>query len=406
MINFDFDTYRKKFISDEEIEKYNKIIPNIKTFLDSDIEMKGWYDLEKLYDKELIDDIKTTAKYVRDNCDVFLIVAIGGAYSVSSAIIESLRPYYYNQTESPQIYYVSTSLSSEHYSNLIELIKDKRVIVNVISKSGTTFETMTFYHLIMDFMKNKYSFEELSKRVIITTDKEKGLLRQEVNRLGCKSFIVPDSIGDRYAPFTVTGLLPVAVANFDIDALFAGAKEISKNLDNQIKYAIIRHIMYQKGKIVEAFVVYEPKLYTFAEWLKQLYGESLGKEERGILPISIINVRDLHSMGQFMQQGHKILFETVINVQKSYANIYVEQYKKSLDDINNIAVVATSQAHQNGGVLNNVITLNELNEYNLGYLMQFFMTSCAISGCIDEVNPFNQEGVEDYKKIMQELLKK
>lgn len=404
MIKFDFTTYTKDFICDEEIKEYEKAIPSIKSFLNSKNDMMGWYDLDELFNKQLIDDIDNTASYIRDNCDVFLIVAIGGAYLVSFSAIEALKPYFYNQTQNPQVYFIGPSLSSDYYHDLSELIKAKQIIVNVISKSGTTLETITAYQFILELMKEKYDDAELKKRIIITTDKENGILRMDINKLGYKSFVVPSNIGDRYSVFSPNGLLPLAVANIDIRALYEGAKSANSNIDNQIRYAIIREIMYKKGKKVEAFVVYEPKLHAFTEWLKQLYGESLGKEEKGILPISIVNVRDLHSLGQFMQQGNKILFETVINIENSNNNITIEKYNKSLNEINNIASVSTSKAHLNGGVLNNIITISKLDTETLGYLLQFFMVSCAISGFIAEVDPFNQEGVEEYKRIMREAL--
>jgi glucose-6-phosphate isomerase len=366
--------------------------------------MTGWYDIDNLFNSELVADIKNTAAFIRNKCDAFVVIGIGGSYLGSLAVIEALKPYFYNQINSPQIYFLGTSLSSEYYHDLINIIKNKNVIVNVISKSGNTLETDIAYQLIMDFMKKKYSEEELIKRVIITTDKKNGNLRLEANNKGYKSFIIPDNIGGRYSVFSPVGLLPMAVANIDIEAIYDGVKEANGNIENQIRYAIIRHLMYKKNKFIEDFVVYEPKLYAFTEWLKQLYAESLGKVGRGILPISLVNTRDLHSMGQFIQDGNKILFETVINVENSGVEVRIDKYNMPLSEINNIASKSTSKAHYNGNVLNNIITLDSLNERNIGYLLQFFMISCAISGLLEGVNPFNQDGVEEYKKIIKEML--
>lgn len=403
MIKFDFNTYVKDFISEDQIKKYQMITPQIKEYLNTN-DMAGWYHLDKLFNKVLLNDINQTATYIRDNCDVFLVLGIGGSYLGAASGIEALNQYYYNNSMSPQIYFVGHNLSSDYYHDLINNIKEKSIIINVISKSGSTLETKLAYQLIMDLMRSKYSEQELKKRVIVTTDEETGALRTEVNEQGYKSFVLPRNIGGRYSVFTPVGLLPMAVSKIDIEKLYIGSKEANDNLETQIKYAVIRKLLYDQGKSVEAYVVYEPKLYSFTEWLKQLYGESLGKKEQGILPISFINSRDLHSLGQFIQQGNKILFETVINIKKSNHDIKIDQYDKSLNDINNIASKATSIAHFNGNVLNNIIDVDALNEETLGYLFQFFMTSCAISGYLEDVNPFDQEGVEEYKRIMRELL--
>lgn len=404
MIKFDFDTYTKNFINENQIKEYKPIINNINAYFRTR-DMMGWYNLDNLFNKDLIDDINKTATYVKNNCDIFLVIGIGGSYLGASAAIEALNPYLYNDKISPQIYFVGNNLSSDYYHDLIDLIKDKEIIVNIISKSGSTLETLVAYQIIMDLMKEKYSDDELKKRVIITTDKENGDLRIVAQENNYKSFIFPNNIGGRYSVLTPVGLLPMAVANINIESLYLGAKEANKDIDNQIKYAIIRKIMYNQGKKVEAYVTYEPKLYAFTEWLKQLYGESLGKEEKGILPISFINSRDLHSLGQFVQEGSKILFETVINVLESNHDIKISKYNKTLNEINNIASLSTSIAHLKGNVLNSIISITKIDEYNMGYLFQFFMVSCVISGYLDDVNPFDQNGVEEYKKIMKELLK-
>lgn len=401
-MKFDFETYNNQ-ISDEDIKKYNIDNSEITTFLEKNT-MTGWYDINKLFEHNLIEDIKKTASFIRHNCDAFVVIGIGGSYLGSLAVIEALKPYFYNQTSNPQIYFLGTSLSSEYYSDLINLLKDKDIIVNVISKSGNTFETDIAYQLIMNLMEKKYSEEELVKRIIVTTDDDSGDLRLDVTENKYKSFIIPDNVGGRYSVFTPVGLLPIAVSGIDIEAIYEGVKAANENIEIQIKYALIRHLMYQKKKVVEAFVVYEPKLYALTEWLKQLYAESLGKEGLGILPISLVNTRDLHSMGQYVQDGTKIIFETVINIKHSNVDVIIDKYNKSLDELNNTASLATSKAHYKGNVLNNIITMDTLNEHNIGYLLQFFMISCAINGFLEGVNPFDQAGVEEYKKIMRELL--
>lgn len=403
MIKFDFNTYVKDFINEDQIEEHQISTPDIKEYLNNN-EMTGWYQLDKLFDKSLINDINQTATYIKNNCDVFLVIGIGGSYLGAVAGIEALNPYFYNNKIHPHIYFVGNNLSSDYYRDLIEKIKDSDIIINVISKSGSTLETQIAYNLIMDLMKSKYNDQELTERIIITTDEKAGLLREEVNKYGYKAFVLPNDVGGRYSVFTPVGLLPMAVSNIDIEQLYIGASKANNNLDNQIRYAVIRRLLYNQGKTIEGYVVYEPKLYNFSEWLKQLYGESLGKKEQGILPVSFINTRDLHSLGQFIQQGNKILFETVINVKNSDHDIKMDQYNKTLNEINNIASKATSIAHYNGNVLNNIIDIECLNAEILGYLFQFFMMSCAISGYIEKVNPFDQEGVEEYKKIMRELL--
>ena len=378
MIKFDFETYTNNLFNNESVETYYNQLSNIKSFFEQNKDMMGWYDIDKLFDQSLISDIKTTATYIRNNCDIFLVIGIGGSYLGSLAMIEALSPYFYNQKNSPQIYYLGTTLSSDYYSNLLDMIKDKNIIVNIISKSGTTIETSIAYQVIINFMNKKYEEDELKQRIIITTDENNGKLREEVINNGYKSFIIPKDIGGRYSVFSPGGLLPIAVANININKIYLGAKEANEYIDNQLKYAVIRNMMYHNNKLVEAFVVYEPKLAAFTEWLKQLYGESLGKKEQGLLPVSFINTRDLHSLGQFVQEGNKILFETIIKIEKSDSSILIEEYKKNLNDINNIAAISTSKAHLTGGVLNNIISMDTLDEKNMGYLFQFFMKKYTI----------------------------
>jgi glucose-6-phosphate isomerase len=396
MITFDFQTYREDIITDGEISSYdNKLNDLTKYFAKYESNM-GWAKPRHL--KEQIDDVNNTASYIRKNCDAFIVIGIGGSYLGSKAVIEALNPYFYNNKKPIEIHYVGNSLSSEYLLSILSIIKEKNVIINYISKSGTTFETDLTYKLVMKVMAKKYSEDELKARVIFTTgDKEK-------IEEGYKVFEIPSNIGGRYSVFTPVGLLPIAVAGFDIVELLDGAIDSQKSTTMEIKYAIIKDIMYKRGKFVEAFVAYEPKLFSLIEWIKQLYAESLGKDKKGILPIGLINTTDLHSMGQFIQDGKPLLIETVINVKKSKVNISV--MNNTLDEINNVASKATSMAHHMSGVVNNIIELDQIDEYHIGYLMQFFMLSCAISGYLDDVNAFNQPGVEEYKRVMKELLNK
>ncbi len=396
MISFDFKTYSD--ITDEEIATYDPKIKELSNYFKTHQNMMGWAYPKNLKKQELIDEIKKTSLQIKNNCDAFLVVGIGGSYLGSLAVIESLSPYFYNEQKKPEIYFLGTSLSSEYLIELKELIKNKDIIVNYISKSGTTFETRVVFDLILDIMKEKYSSEELKERIILTGGNGKA------NAEGYKTFDIPNDIGGRYSVFTPVGLLPIAVAGINIEELLDGAIESQKTVNNQIKYAIIRDILYKKGTMVEAFVAYEPKLDALTEWLKQLYSESLGKDGKGTLPIGIINTRDLHSMGQFIQDGSHILFETVINILEVEKDIEVDEYKKSLNEINNIASKATSIAHFKDGVINNIINVDKLTTFNLGYILQFFMISCAVNGHLSDVDAFNQEGVEKYKETMKKIL--
>jgi glucose-6-phosphate isomerase len=393
MIEFNFKNINKNI----DINAY-------KEYLTSHKNMTGWIDLPSLFNNDLINNIKETAEYIKNNCDVLLNIGIGGNYLGTMAVIESLKPYFYNDTIKPEIYFVGTSLSSDYYHDLIEKVKDKNIIINIMSKSGSTFETMLFYKLIMKLMKEKYNEEELKKRIIIITNDKKEYFLEESKKNNFKTFYIPNSVGGRYSVFTPAGLLPIAVSGINIDEIYKGALDANKDITKQIEYALIRKEMLDNNKFIEAFISYEQKLFFLLEWLKQLYAESLGKNNNGILPISIINTRDLHSLGQYIQEGKKILFETIIHIKNSQNSIQIDEYNKTLDEINDIARIATTKAHEEENILNNTIIVDKLNEYNVGYLLQFFMISCSISGYLENVNAFNQNGVERYKSIMKELL--
>lgn len=393
-MRFDYETYMKKI----NYEKYTKDIEGINDNLVTD-SMTDWYNIEKYITKEELNEIKETADFVRKNCDVFLVIGIGGSFLGAKSVIEALTNYF--EKTKPEVIFVGTSLSSDYLYELYEHIKDKEVMINLISKSGSTLEPNLAFEYLMDKMEKKYSKEELSKRVIITTDRYESKLLDLALEKDYRRFSVPTQIGGRYSVLTPVGLLPIAVAGLDIDKLLLGARKCDK--DEAIKYAIIRNELYSQGYYIESFTIYEEKMLYFTEWLKQLFAETQGKDNKGILPISVLNTRDLHSLGQYYQEGKRIIFETVINIVKERKNIKTN-YGKSLNDINNIACDAVAKAHYNGGVYSNIIELDELNEETIGYLIYFFELSAAIGGYLLHVNPFDQPGVSEYKRIMMEVI--
>lgn len=393
-MRFDYETYMKKI----NYEKYTKDIEGINDNLVTD-SMTDWYNIEKCITKEELNEIKETANFVRKNCDVFLVIGIGGSFLGAKSVIEALTNYF--EKTKPEVIFVGTSLSSDYLHELYDHIKDKEVMINLISKSGSTLEPNLAFEYLMDKMEKKYSKEELSKRVIITTDRYESRLLDLALEKDYRRFSVPTQIGGRYSVLTPVGLLPIAVAGLDIDKLLVGARKCDK--DEAIKYAIIRNELYSQGYYIESFTIYEEKMLYFTEWLKQLFAETQGKDNKGILPISVLNTRDLHSLGQYYQEGKRIIFETVINIVKERKNIKTN-YGKSLNDINNIACDAVAKAHYNGGVYSNIIELDELNEETIGYLIYFFELSAAIGGYLLHVNPFDQPGVSEYKRIMMEVI--
>jgi glucose-6-phosphate isomerase len=385
MIKFDFNTY--KSLNDDDIKKYAINDDKFNEYLNKYSNYLGWYNPNPIND-ELVNDIIKTAEYVKANCDVFIVIGIGGSYMGSKAVIEALSPYL--RHSEPEIIFLGNSLSNEYIKEVINYIKNKDVIINYISKSGNTLETSITLKIMMDIMQEKYSKEEILKRVIYTVGK--------LNSVDSyKTFNIPTDVGGRYSVFTAVGLLPIAVAGLDIDEFIEGAKNAFNNKTDQRTYAITRHIMENKNILVEAYTIYEPKLSSFIEWLKQLYAESLGKNNKGILPIGVINPRDLHSLGQYLQDGRKFIFETVFNI---------EYNDKDLSSINKVISKSVSIAHHDAGIVNNIINIDELNEYNLGYLMHYFMSSCLISGYLMDINPFDQPGVEKYKNIIKDSIKK
>lgn len=379
---------------------YNELIHEIKNKLEAKEEMLDWYDVDTTISSKELDKIINVSSYIRKNCDVFLVIGIGGSYLGSKAIVEMFNKYFIK--DKVEIIFAGFSLSSTYLKELLDYIKDKEVIVNVISKSGTTLETNLTFNAIYDLMKEKYTKSQLHKRIIITTDKKNGKLRELVNKEKYISFKVPDNIGGRFSVFTPVGLLPIAVSNININRLLEGVKRGKKDIDKSFLYAIIRDILYKDGRKIESFTVYEPKLYYFTEWLKQLFGETQGKDNKGLFPVSVVNSRDLHSLGQYYQQGESIIFETVINIVN---NTDIKIFNKSLNKINNLATIKVAEAHKSH-TPSNIICMDYLNEENIGELMYFFMTSAAIGAYLLNVNPFNQPGVEDYKKLLMDGIKK
>ena len=385
-------------------------------------EFLGWVDLPMNYDKKEFSLVKESAQRIRDNSDVLIVIGIGGSYLGSKAAIEMLNKHF-NKNKELEVIFVGHNISSSYIMDLVDYIDGKDFSINVISKSGTTTEPAIAFRLFKRLLIEKYSKEEAKHRIYATTDKEKGALRSLANKEGYTTFVVPDDIGGRFSVLTSVGLLPIAVSGINIDEIMNGAKDAYKEyLDNSIdneayKYVAIRNLLYRKGKKIEMLINYEPSLFYLGEWWKQLFGESEGKDNLGIFPSSASFSTDLHSLGQYIQDGERLLFETVLNVQKSRRELIIESDDlnldglnylagKTVDYVNNKAFLGTLLAHTDGGVPNIIIDIPEISPYSFGYLVYFFEKACAISGYILGVNPFNQPGVEDYKKNMFALLEK
>ena len=395
MIKFDFNTYVEKYI---DVNEYNKLLNKkeevIRKF--NSYDMIGWTDL---ISDELVNDIKYTASYIKNSFDCLVMVGIGGSFLGSYAFSKMFSKYF--DDNNFEIIYAGTSLSSKYMKELLEYLENKNFCLCVISKSGTTMETTITYNLLKELLIKKYSLDEVKNHIIAITDKEKGSLREEVNNEGYKSFVIPDNIGGRYSFITPAHLLPLAI-NYDIDKIIKGyysGKELS---DMAYNYAIVRRILFDTGKTVENYCIYEENMAYFTEWLKQLFGESEGKNGVGILPMSTIHTRDLHSLGQFIQEGNKILFETFFEIKNSPN--YVEYNNKNLHEINNIVLESVVNAHYKGGVPCIIISMDKLNYENVGELIYFEELSAAYSSILFDVNPFNQPGVEIYKKEVRDRM--
>ena len=384
-------------------------------------DMTGWLDYADKIDIHEYDEIKNTAEYIRNNSEAFIILGIGGSYLGARAAIEALRGDFHNELLSPKVYYAGQNLSGAYLKKLLDIIKNKQVSVIVISKSGTTIETALSFRIIKAMMEEKYG-EEARQRIIAVTDKKNGALKKMSEVYGYKSFTIPDDIGGRYSVITPVGLLPMASAGIDTDDFLRGLKDAyheykNSDFENNIccQYAAARNILNRRGKEIEILVGYEPSNISIGEWWKQLFGESEGKEGMGIFPATLNFSTDLHSMGQFVQEGRKIIFETTIVTESNKDDIIIPLDKndyeklnyisgKSFNYVNKMAFHGTFMAHSEGEVPGIVISIPEMNEYYLGKLFYFFMMSCAVSGYTNEIDPFTQPGVENYKKNMFRLL--
>ena len=386
----------------------------------------GWVDLPVNYDKDEFARIKIAAEKIKKSCDILVVIGIGGSYLGARAAIEFVKSPLYNDLakDTPKIYFAGNNISTTALNELISICEGKDVCVNVISKSGTTTEPAVAFRVFKSMLVNKYGEQGARDRIFVTTDKCRGTLKQFSDAAGYETFVVPDDVGGRYSVLTAVGLLPIAVAGLDIDAMMSGAADARDaystsdvNKNDAVKYAVIRNALARKGKTTEILVGYEPYMLMFNEWWKQLYGESEGKDKKGIFPASVVFSTDLHSLGQYIQDGQRNLFETVISVQNPGAEFVIPEDAanvdglnfiagKSLDFVNKTAMTATLLAHNDGGVPNLLLEVADRTPASLGYLMYFFEFACGISGYLLGVNPFNQPGVEEYKKNMFALLGK
>ena len=429
-IKIDFTNAR---VFEKNVSKYAKQVSEIHAKLHEKAndpnEFCGWINLPTMYNKVELIEIKRAAKKIQSDTDVLLVIGIGGSYLGARAVIESLTNSFYNMQDkahrkTPQIIYVGNNLSTNYINDVIEYIADKDISINVISKSGTTTEPAIAFRIFREIMENKYSLKEARGRIYVTTDEKKGALKQLAEKEKYTTFVIPDNIGGRYSVLTAVGLLPIAAAGIDIVELMEGARIAQDRYDDDnlkynecYKYAVIRNVLYEKEKNIELLVTYEPKLHYFIEWWKQLFGESEGKELKGIYPSGAEFTTDLHSLGQYIQEGRRNLFETVINIEKSQNDIEMRHEEddldnlnylegKTLDFVNKKAMEGTIIAHTEGDVPNIVLNVEKLDANHIGQLIYFFELACGMSGSILGVNPFNQPGVEKYKTNMFKLLGK
>ncbi len=434
MVNLKFDySDLKKFVREHElneIKEMTRLANNIlinKTGAGNDY--LGWVDLPVNYDKEEFDRIIKASEKIKKDSEILIVIGIGGSYLGARAAIEFLRNSFYNslpkdKRKTPEIYFAGNSISGKYLYELVELVKDRDFSVNVISKSGTTTEPAIAFRVFKELLEKKYGKDGAKSRIYATTDSSKGALKTLSDNEGYETFVVPDDVGGRYSVLTAVGLLPIAVSGANITKLMDGAASMREYLLNAefcengaLKYAALRNILYRKGKNTEIMVNYEPGLHYFNEWWKQLYGESEGKDGKGIFPAAVDFSTDLHSMGQFIQDGYRNIFETVLNVESPEYDITINEMDgdldglnyltgKNLDFVNKNAMLGVSLAHVDGGVPNMRISIEKQDENCLGQLFYFFEYACGVSGYLNGINPFNQEGVESYKKNMFALLGK
>ena len=431
-IKFDYSK-AINYVSDEDIKE---LIPCIEAAHDAlhnktgkGAEFTGWVDLPKNYDKEEYERIKKAAQKIKSNSKALIVIGIGGSYLGARMAIEMLHHNFFNINEKSrnggvQIFYAGNNISSAYLSDLVETVKDIDFSINIISKSGTTTEPAIAFRIFRKLLIEKYGVDGARERIYATTDKEKGALQNLADKEGYETFVVPDDVGGRYSVLTAVGLLPIAASGADIDAIMQGAKDAMEEYSSKdvtkndcYKYAAARNVLYQKGKTTEIMVNYEPQVHYFAEWWKQLFGESEGKENKGIFPAAVDFSSDLHSMGQYIQEGQRIIFETVLFFNNPVKDIVIEEDADNVDGLNFLsgktisyvnkkAYEGTLLAHTDGSVPNLVLNIEKMDEYALGNLIYFFEKACGISGYILGVNPFDQPGVEAYKKNMFALLGK
>ncbi|RXZ02280.1 glucose-6-phosphate isomerase [Fictibacillus sp. S7] len=421
------------FLGDHEVTNLSALVKaaheqiHNKTGAGSDF--LGWVDLPTEYDKEEFARIQKSAEKIKNDSDVLIVIGIGGSYLGARAAIEMLNHSFSNmlskeERKAPQVIFAGQNISSTYMKDLLQLIEGKDVSVNVISKSGTTTEPAIAFRIFRKLLEEKYGKEEARTRIYATTDRAKGALKTLADEQGYESFVIPDDVGGRYSVLTAVGLLPIAVSGVNIEEMMSGAADASKAYSSPelaeneaYQYAAARNALYNKGKTIELMVNYEPSLHYVSEWWKQLYGESEGKDNKGIYPASVDFSTDLHSMGQYVQEGRRDLFETVLNVENAREEITIEEDEQNLDKLNFLAgqtmdfvnkkaFQGTLLAHTDGGVPNLVVNIPELTPYHFGYLVYFFEKACAVSGYLLGVNPFDQPGVEAYKKNMFALLGK
>lgn len=431
-VTFDYSK-ASAFISNEEVSYMEKLVADAKEQLVSKTgagnDFLGWIDLPVDYDKEEFARIKKAAEKIQSDSEVLVVIGIGGSYLGARAAIEFLRHGFYNNLtkearKTPEIYYAGNSISGTYLKGLVDVIGDRDFSVNIISKSGTTTEPAIAFRVFKAMLEEKYGKEGAAKRIYATTDKAKGALKNLATEEGYETFVVPDDVGGRFSVLTAVGLLPIAVSGADIDKLMEGAAEgrklaLEKDFaeNDALQYAAIRNILLRKGKTIEVLANYEPACHYVSEWWKQLYGESEGKDQKGIFPASVDLTTDLHSMGQFIQDGSRLMFETVMNIEKSREEVVIGEEPvdldglnylagKNMDFVNKSAMNGTILAHTDGNVPNLMVNIPEQNEFYLGELFYFFEFAVGISGYLLGVNPFNQPGVESYKKNMFALLGK
>ena len=425
------DAYVKPFVSDDELAGIGEeVLAAQKSLLAKDgqgNDFLGWITLPDDYDKEEFDRIKKAAAKIQKSCDVFIAIGIGGSYLGARAVVEFLKSPLYNSLnkDTPDVYFSGCNISAQSLNELLALCEGKDVCINVISKSGTTTEPAVAFRVFRDLLEKKYGKDGARERIFVTTDKAKGTLKKFADEAGYETFVVPDNVGGRFSVLTAVGLLPIAVSGVDIDALMKGASDAAAryttvtdvNENECLKYAALRNILYRKGMATEILVSYEPYAAMFNEWWKQLYGESEGKDGKGLFPASVIFSTDLHSLGQFIQDGSRNVFETIVSVKNADSKLAVPYDEANIDglnflagtdlnEINKVAMQGTILAHIDGGAPNILVEIENKDEYSLGYLLYFFEFACGVSGYVLGVNPFNQPGVEAYKKNMFALLGK